>query len=155
LLASGIVMNAHLLMRAIRMSYDGTDDRRRHIIGWTSLLTVLLLAASVLRLHDLHTHDGMTQAATVVLILLCSAAPAFLLDWLLCDIMPGMDAWRQWRRTAAPLRIARREQEEQLRQLEDGTRHAELREHDRAYLAQLYDRTYERERRRRLRNNGA
>ena len=151
LLASGIVTIVHLLMRAIRKPYDGTDERRWHIIGWTSLLTLLLLATSVLRLHDLHAQDGMMQIATIILIVLCSAAPAFLLDWLLRDMLPGFESWRQWRRAAAPIRARRDEQEGQLRQLEDAAQAAERRELDRVYLSGLYDRTYERERRRQVR----
>ena len=148
LLASGIVTIVHLLMRAIRKPYDGTDERRWHIIGWTSLLTLLLLATSVLRLHDLRAQDGMTQIATIVITVLCSAAPAFLLDWLLRDMLPGFESWRQWRHAAAPVRAQREEQEGQLYQLEATTQAAEQRLLDRAYLSGLYDRTYERERRR-------
>lgn len=155
LLASGIVTIVHLLMRALRMPYDGTDERRWHIIGWTSLLSVLLLATSVLRLHDLRAQDGVTQAATIVLIVLCSAAPAFLLCWLLGDILPGMESWRQWRRAAAPLRALRREQEHRLRALAAEAQQVEQRERDRTYLGGLYDRTYERERRRHRGKAGA
>jgi hypothetical protein len=48
------------------------------------------------------------------------------------------------------VRSRRDEQEGQLRQLEATTQAAERRELDRVYLSGLYDRTYERERRRQV-----
>jgi hypothetical protein len=102
----------------------------------------------------MRAQDAVTRAATIVLVVLCSAAPAFFLDWLACQILPGLESWRQWRRTATPLRALHREHETQLRQRETEAQLAEQRVRDREYLAGLYDRTYERERRRQRRNVG-